>query len=49
MPRTSGPTANRRNRRHNGVFVIDSCYLPSRADADIALIRRVTDKPVRIS
>ena len=30
-----------------GVFVIDSCYLPSRARADIALIRRVTDKPVR--
>jgi glyoxylase-like metal-dependent hydrolase (beta-lactamase superfamily II) len=28
------------------VFVIDSCYLPSRARADIALIRRVTDKPV---
>ena len=31
----------------NGVFVIDSCYLPSRARADIALIRRITDKPVR--
>ena len=30
-----------------GVFVIDSGYLPSRARADIALIRRVTDKPVR--
>ena len=30
-----------------GLFVIDSCYLPSRARADIALIRRVTDKPVR--
>jgi len=30
-----------------GVFVIDSCYLPSRARADIALIRRITDKPVR--
>jgi cyclase len=28
-------------------FVIDSCYLPSRAKADIALIRRVTDRPVR--
>lgn len=28
------------------VFVIDSCYLPSRAGADIALIRRLTDKPV---
>lgn len=32
----------------DGVFVIDSGYLPSRARADIALIRRVTDKPVRI-
>jgi glyoxylase-like metal-dependent hydrolase (beta-lactamase superfamily II) len=31
----------------SGVFVIDSCYLPSRARADIALIRSVTDKPVR--
>jgi glyoxylase-like metal-dependent hydrolase (beta-lactamase superfamily II) len=30
-----------------GLFVIDSCYLPSRARADIALIRSVTDKPVR--
>jgi glyoxylase-like metal-dependent hydrolase (beta-lactamase superfamily II) len=29
------------------VFVIDSGYLPSRARADIALIRRVTGKPVR--
>lgn len=28
------------------VFVIDSCYLPSRARADIALIRQLTDKPV---
>lgn len=28
------------------VFVIDSCYLPSRARADIALIRRLSDKPV---
>lgn len=28
------------------VFVIDSCYLPSRARADIALIRLATDKPV---
>ena len=27
--------------------MIDSCYLPSRAKADIALIRRVTEKPVR--
>jgi glyoxylase-like metal-dependent hydrolase (beta-lactamase superfamily II) len=32
----------------DGVFVIDSGYLPSRARADIALIRRVTDKPVRV-
>jgi glyoxylase-like metal-dependent hydrolase (beta-lactamase superfamily II) len=31
----------------SSVFVIDSCYLPSRARADIALIRRITDKPVR--
>jgi glyoxylase-like metal-dependent hydrolase (beta-lactamase superfamily II) len=31
----------------SGVFVIDSCYLPSRARADIELIRRITDKPVR--
>lgn len=31
-----------------GVLVIDSGYLPSRARADIALIRRVTDKPVRL-
>ncbi len=30
-----------------GVFVVDSGYLPSRARADIALIRRVTGKPVR--
>jgi glyoxylase-like metal-dependent hydrolase (beta-lactamase superfamily II) len=29
------------------VLVVDSCYLPSRARADIALIRKVTDKPVR--
>ena len=28
------------------VFVIDSCYLPSRARADIGLIRQITDKPV---
>jgi glyoxylase-like metal-dependent hydrolase (beta-lactamase superfamily II) len=28
------------------VFVLDSTYLPSRARADIALIRRVTDLPV---
>lgn len=31
----------------SGVFVIDSCYLPSRARADIGLIRRITDEPVR--
>jgi glyoxylase-like metal-dependent hydrolase (beta-lactamase superfamily II) len=30
-----------------GVLVVDSTYLPSRARADIALIRKVTDKPVR--
>ena len=29
------------------VLVIDAAYLPSRAKADIALIRSVTDKPVR--
>lgn len=28
------------------VFVVDSNYLPSRAAADIALIRRISDKPV---
>ena len=31
----------------DAVLVVDSNYLPSRAEADIALIRRVTDKPVR--
>jgi cyclase len=31
-----------------GLFVIDSGYLPSRARADIALIRRISDKPVRL-
>lgn len=31
----------------DGVLVIDSGYLPSRARADIALIRTVTTKPVR--
>lgn len=31
----------------NGVLVVDATYLPSRARADIALIRTVTDKPVR--
>jgi cyclase len=30
-----------------GVFVVDSTYLPSRARADIALIKSVTSKPVR--
>jgi len=30
-----------------GLFVIDSCYLPSRAKADIALIRKVSGLPVR--
>jgi cyclase len=30
-----------------GVVVVDAAYLPSRARADIALIRSVTDKPVR--
>jgi cyclase len=29
------------------VLVVDTCYLPSSADADIALIRGWTDKPVR--
>jgi len=29
------------------VLVVDAAYLPSRAKADIALIRSVTDKPVR--
>jgi cyclase len=31
----------------DGVFVIDSTYLPSRAKADIELIRGLTTKPVR--
>jgi glyoxylase-like metal-dependent hydrolase (beta-lactamase superfamily II) len=31
----------------DGVFVVDATYLPSRARADIALIRSVTNKPVR--
>jgi len=31
----------------DSVLVVDSTYLPSRAKADIALIRQVTDKPVR--
>jgi glyoxylase-like metal-dependent hydrolase (beta-lactamase superfamily II) len=30
-----------------GVLVVDATYLPSRARADIALIRSVTDQPVR--
>lgn len=32
---------------NDGVLVVDSDYLPSRARADIALIRTVTDKPVK--
>ncbi|MGH7631926.1 MAG: MBL fold metallo-hydrolase [Gemmatimonadales bacterium] len=31
----------------DGVLVVDATYLPSRARADIALIRKVTDRPVR--
>ena len=31
----------------DGVLVVDATYYPSRARADIALIRRVTDRPVR--
>ena len=31
----------------DGVLVVDTCYLPSSARADIALIRSWTDKPVR--
>jgi glyoxylase-like metal-dependent hydrolase (beta-lactamase superfamily II) len=31
----------------DGVLVVDATYLPSRARADIALIRSVTDQPVR--
>lgn len=31
----------------HGVFVVDACYLPSRARADISLIRSVTKKPVK--
>jgi glyoxylase-like metal-dependent hydrolase (beta-lactamase superfamily II) len=31
----------------DGVLVVDATYLPSRARADIALIRSVTDRPVR--
>ena len=31
----------------DAVLVVDAAYLPSRARADIALIRRVTTKPVR--
>ncbi len=30
-----------------GVVVVDSAYLPSRATADIALIRKITSQPVR--
>ena len=31
----------------DGVLVVDATYLPSRARGDIALIRRLTDRPVR--
>ena len=31
----------------DGVLVIDATYYPSRARADVALVRRITDKPVR--
>jgi cyclase len=31
----------------DGVLVVDATYLPSRARADIALIRSITDRPVR--
>ena len=31
----------------DGLLVVDATYLPSRARADIALIRRLTDRPVR--
>jgi glyoxylase-like metal-dependent hydrolase (beta-lactamase superfamily II) len=31
----------------DGVLVVDAAYLPSRAKADIALIRSVTNRPVR--
>src|SRR5688572_239269 len=31
----------------DGLLVVDSTYLPSRARADIALIRKLSDKPVR--
>ena len=31
----------------DGLFVVDAAYLPSRAKADIALIRSVSDKPVK--
>jgi glyoxylase-like metal-dependent hydrolase (beta-lactamase superfamily II) len=31
----------------DGVLVVDATYLPARARADIALIRTLTDKPVR--
>ena len=31
----------------DGVLVVDATYLPAHAKADIALIRSVTDKPVR--
>lgn len=31
----------------NAVFVVDACYLPSRARADIRMIKSVTKKPVK--
>ena len=29
------------------VLIVDTAYLPSRTEADIALIRKLTDKPAR--
>lgn len=31
----------------DGILVIDACYLPSRAKADIALIKSISSKPVK--
>ena len=31
----------------DGILVVDACYLPSRAKADIALIRSISSKPVK--
>lgn len=31
----------------DGILVFDAAYLPSRAEADIALIRSISDKPIR--